>query len=94
MIGQTIKNTEPSPNVAVVTGAAGGIGRAIATRFAQDGTTVVLADIRAEAASSTAEAVAAETAATVVGLTVDVTDSASVKELVNQVVERLDVSIT
>jgi NAD(P)-dependent dehydrogenase (short-subunit alcohol dehydrogenase family) len=74
--------------VAVVTGAAGGIGQAIVKRFAQHGTTVVIADIQPDAGSSAADAVAAETGAVVVGIAVDVTDSASVQALVNETIQR------
>ncbi|CAN5407895.1 SDR family NAD(P)-dependent oxidoreductase [soil metagenome] len=80
--------SDTSPKVAVITGAAGGIGRAIASRFAQDGTTVVVADIRLEPATRTAEELSAESGATVVGIAADVTDSASVQALVADVVER------
>ncbi len=45
--------------VAIVTGAGGAIGRAIALRLAEDGCAVAALDVRAEAASATAEAIAA-----------------------------------
>ena len=44
----------PPKQVAVVTGAARGIGKSVAQRLAQDGFAVVIADIRAEAAEATA----------------------------------------
>jgi NAD(P)-dependent dehydrogenase (short-subunit alcohol dehydrogenase family) len=74
--------------VAVVTGAAGGIGMAIAKRFADAGVAVVVADIRADAAQATAEKLATSASAPVVGLAVDVTSSADVAALVRSVVER------
>ena len=46
--------------VAIVTGAAKGIGRAIATRFARDGARVVLSDIDEVAGRSAAEALQAD----------------------------------
>jgi rhamnulose-1-phosphate aldolase/alcohol dehydrogenase len=50
---------ELSGHVALVTGAAGGIGRAIATRFAEEGAHVVLADLDGEAAREAAAAIGA-----------------------------------
>src|SRR6185503_20145780 len=50
---------ELSGRVALVTGAAGGIGRAIATRFAEEGAHVVLADLDGAAARAAAEAIGA-----------------------------------
>jgi NAD(P)-dependent dehydrogenase (short-subunit alcohol dehydrogenase family) len=67
--------------VAVITGAAGGIGRAVAHRFASAGIRVVVADVRPEAATRTAEELGAETGTDLIGLAVDVTDSASVHGL-------------
>jgi NAD(P)-dependent dehydrogenase (short-subunit alcohol dehydrogenase family) len=61
--------------VAVVTGAASGIGRATAARFADEGARVVCADIDAEAGAK----VAAEIGAAYVE--VDVTDEAQVRDL-------------
>ncbi len=48
---------ELSGQVAIVTGAARGIGRAVATRLARDGAKVALADIDQQAATATAEAI-------------------------------------
>ena len=79
--------TEATPT-AVVTGAAGGIGRAIATAFAKRGISVVIADIRLEAAERTAREIAEETGAELIGVAVDVTDSPSVAGLVSATVDR------
>src|SRR5262245_717589 len=46
-------------NVAVVTGAGSGIGRALAERFARSGLNLVLADVQGDALAATAEAIAA-----------------------------------
>lgn len=63
---------------AIVTGAARGIGAAIATRLAQDGLRVVVADLSAEAAGATAAALAGEGH---IGLSVDVRDETSVDRM-------------
>jgi NAD(P)-dependent dehydrogenase (short-subunit alcohol dehydrogenase family) len=78
----------PTDSVAVVTGAAGGIGFAIAQRFARDGVNVVVSDVREEAAVTAARTLDDSADAAVVGLGVDVTDSASVAALVLSVVHR------
>ena len=74
--------------VAVVTGAAGGIGMAIAKRFARAGVAVVVADIREEAANAAAQGLGASADAPAVGMAVDVTDSASVAAMVRAVIDR------
>jgi NAD(P)-dependent dehydrogenase (short-subunit alcohol dehydrogenase family) len=68
--------------VAVVTGAAGGIGRALAEELLAEGMEVVVADVQAEAV----EATAAELGA--VGVPTDVTDPASVEALADATYER------
>lgn len=70
--------------VAIITGGARGIGRAIATRYAAEGARVVVADINAAEAS----AVAAEIGSGAIGVGVNVTSQASIDALVSTVVER------
>lgn len=73
--------------IAIVTGAAQGIGRAYALRFAREGAHVVAADVREEQA----RAVARECSAMgpeAVGLPVDVSDEASTRALAAAVTER------
>jgi len=73
--------------VAVVTGAAHGIGAATAAAFCKDGAAVLVADIDGPAAQRTAAALAAG-GGTAVALAVDVTDEASVAAMVQVVLER------
>ena len=72
--------------VAVVTGAARGIGAATAQRFAEEGAAVAVLDLDQDAAAATAEGLGAEQA---VGLACDVRDAASVDAAVQGVVDRL-----
>lgn len=66
--------------VAVVTGAASGIGRATAARFAAAGMSVVVADIEADALQLAADGLRAD-GATVEAVVVDVADAAQVDAL-------------
>jgi NAD(P)-dependent dehydrogenase (short-subunit alcohol dehydrogenase family) len=65
---------------ALVTGAGGGIGRAIAMAYAAEGARVVAADIDAGSAGAVAEAISAA-GGIAVGRSCDVTDAASVAAL-------------
>jgi NAD(P)-dependent dehydrogenase (short-subunit alcohol dehydrogenase family) len=67
--------------VAVVTGAARGIGAGIAVRLAQAGALVVLADLDGEAAVTLAKQLEEEHGRPMVGTAVDVADEASVVAL-------------
>jgi meso-butanediol dehydrogenase / (S,S)-butanediol dehydrogenase / diacetyl reductase len=81
--------------VAIVTGAAQGIGRAVAERFAQEGMAVTLSDVNAERVAETADAIAAG-GGRVEAVTANVTDAASVEQLVRATVDafgRLDVLV-
>lgn len=64
--------------VALVTGAAGGIGLAISRRLAEDGFAVVMTDINEERLAAAAQTVAGETSTR----TVDMTDVAALEVLV------------
>lgn len=75
--------------VAVVTGAASGIGRALADRFAREGMRVVLADVDREALDEATEALADEFGAdNVAGVFTDVRDEVAVQGLADTTFER------
>lgn len=70
--------------VAIVTGAARGIGRAIADRFATDGARVVIADLNHEGAEEVAETLRGR-GAEAIASHVDVASKPSVDEMVSRV---------
>ena len=74
--------------VALVTGAARGIGLAIATRLLAEGARVVLADIDGEEAERAAERLPAEPAARARAATLDITDEVACRRLVAEIDER------
>jgi NAD(P)-dependent dehydrogenase (short-subunit alcohol dehydrogenase family) len=73
---------ELNGKVALVTGGASGIGRAMATQFAADGMQVVIADVEDAALQHTAAELG------VVGVRTDVGDASSVEALADQVCDR------
>lgn len=78
------------PHVAIVTGAAQGIGRSVALRLVQDGLSVAINDIPAKRAQI--DGVVAEiraTGAIAVAAPADVTDEEAVQEMIASVVEKL-----
>ncbi|MBF4762220.1 bifunctional aldolase/short-chain dehydrogenase [Nocardioides islandensis] len=78
---------KPKPlatRVALVTGAASGIGRAIATKLAAEGACVVIADLSLEKAQAAAAEIG--TADVAVGVQVDVADEAAVQAMVDATV--------
>lgn len=74
--------------VAIVTGAARGIGRAIAETLAKRGADLIIADRNFEQATTTAQAIASENACQAIAIAVDVANSASVKTMVDQALEK------
>ena len=72
--------------VAVVTGAAQGIGRAIAETLAQRGADVVVADLDVEKAEAAAKEIAADTGRRAVAVQVDVADNASAKAMIDRAI--------
>jgi 2-hydroxycyclohexanecarboxyl-CoA dehydrogenase len=96
MTEQTTSTTVNEDNlqgrVCIVTGAASGIGKGIATRLVAEGATVVVADLNGEAA----EATAAELGNGSIGISVNVTERAAVDAMTEQVMStfgRIDVLV-
>ena len=81
---------DPQPlkgKAAIVTGAAGGIGRAYARGLAEAGAAVVLADVRGDAAAEQAAALAAD-GYDAIGIQVDVTSEQSTLAMARQTAKR------
>ena len=74
--------------VAIVTGAASGIGKRIAEVYAAHGAAVAIADINLDAANATAQELVAR-GGKAMGVAMDVTDEAAVDKGVDAVVQRL-----
>ncbi len=74
-------------SVAVITGGASGIGRALAQRLAREGARIVLADVEKPALDVTVSELASE-GADVTGIVTDVSSYDSVEALAHQVFER------
>ena len=70
--------------VALVTGAASGIGKAIATRLAAEGACVVIADLDLEKSQATAAELGSTDAA--IGIYIDVTDAAAIERAIDAAV--------
>ncbi|WP_250505003.1 3-oxoacyl-ACP reductase FabG [Bowdeniella massiliensis] len=87
-----IETASLDDKVALVTGAARGIGRGIATELAERGARVIVADVDAEAASSTAENLGNES----YGIGLDVSDREAVDAAVADIIEncgRIDILV-
>jgi 3-oxoacyl-[acyl-carrier protein] reductase len=74
--------------VAIVTGAARGIGRTIAETLAQRGADLILADRNIELSAVTAQTIVSASGCQVQAIQTDVSDSASVKAMVDQALEK------
>jgi 3-oxoacyl-[acyl-carrier protein] reductase len=75
--------------VAVITGAARGIGFGTATRFAEEGASVAIVDLDESAAAEAAAKLPLTDGAKAIGVGADVSDSASVDAAVERVVSEL-----
>jgi len=78
-----------------VTGAASGIGRAIAHRFAHAGAEVILLDLNAASVQEAAAAIAAETSRSLLAVALDVSEESSIAAAFAQIAAsgRLDVLV-
>lgn len=74
-----------SNKIAIITGAASGIGKALAIEFAREGAKVVVADLRLDAAVATAEDIV-KTGGTAMGVAMDVTSEEQVEKGVADVI--------
>ena len=74
--------------IAIVTGGAQGLGRAIAARLLREGCKVLIADVNEKGVAETAAALAAETAGCVLGFKADVTQESDVQRLFDRAVEK------
>jgi len=86
---------ESSSNVAIVTGAAGGIGEATARALAQRGMRVVIADLRAASAQETAKRLQTE-GFDALAVEVDIADETSARNMAKKALEhwgRIDVLV-
>ena len=83
--------------VCVITGAARGIGAAIAKRYVEEGARVVIADLNLDAAKETVAGLTAMGPGSAIGLAMNVTDEQAVNDGIAQVVEewgRIDVLVS
>jgi 2-hydroxycyclohexanecarboxyl-CoA dehydrogenase len=83
----TVKRFEDQ--VAIVTGAASGIGRATALRLAAEGAAVVIADVNMDGAGVVAKSIS-EGGGRAIALLVDVTDAPGVRAMTEQAVAAFD----
>ncbi|MBC8333801.1 MAG: 3-oxoacyl-[acyl-carrier-protein] reductase [Anaerolineales bacterium] len=74
--------------VAIITGGARGIGKAIAETLAQRGANIVVVDLRKELAEETANEIAAKTGREAIALEADVSNQESVKAMIKAALEK------
>jgi NAD(P)-dependent dehydrogenase (short-subunit alcohol dehydrogenase family) len=74
--------------VAIITGAARGIGYGIATCLARQGTQIVIADMNGDSAQKSAAQLATDTGVKTLGLACDITDRAQVESLVRATMQQ------
>jgi 3-hydroxybutyrate dehydrogenase len=74
--------------IAIITGAASGIGLGIARRYVEEGATVAIADLKEEAAKAVAADLSQQGPGKAIGLAMDVTSEAQVADGVAKVVQQ------
>lgn len=82
---------------AIVTGAGQGLGEAIARRLAEEGVSVIIADINFEAAQAVAKEIEAQSSVNAVAVKVDVTDDQQVADMVQTAMQefgKLDILVS
>jgi 3-oxoacyl-[acyl-carrier protein] reductase len=82
--------------VAIITGGAQGIGRAIAELFAKRGAHIVIADINQEKAEATAQAIAASSGRRAIAVKTNVTDGESAQAMIDRTIAefgRIDILV-
>lgn len=83
--------------IALVTGAAQGLGQALAARLAREGATVVVADMNLEGAQASAATIEAESGVPAMAVGVDITREEDIEKAISQIVQRfgrLDVAVS
>lgn len=89
--------TQLFDRIAIVTGAAQGLGAALALRLAQEGAHVAVADLKAESAQQTADAIQQQTGRRTLAVACDVTREDQVAALMQRTVSefgRLDILVS
>ncbi|MBN1810822.1 MAG: 3-oxoacyl-[acyl-carrier-protein] reductase [Anaerolineae bacterium] len=76
--------------IAVVTGGAQGIGKAVAETLAQRGANVVVADLQVEKATAVAQEITASTGNKAIAVQVDVSDSESAQAMIDAAIAEFD----
>lgn len=82
--------------IAIVTGAAQGIGQAIAKMYSEQGATVLLLDVQKDKVDQTAAEIAAATGKRTAGYALDITDKSNVISVIGSIVQeygRIDVLV-
>ncbi len=82
--------------VAIITGGGQGLGEAISKRFAEEGASVVVADINSDNVGRVKDVIEKECKRKSLGISVDVTDEKNVAEMVGQTVDefgRVDILV-
>ena len=74
--------------VAIITGGARGIGKAIAKLYAKEGSDIIIADVDINEANKTAGEIAKETGRKTLALKVDVSKKSEVDEMVKNIMEK------